>query len=141
MFLSDLQHPIVYSVLLELADSGSMTAVRFNAAQLLNSLPTHSQVLESLRAALQGRQPARELSSLLHCGPADGVAGLAPARLLYHLQVLVLCAQPLQSYKLCSIMACVASKAYSCVRLTFKLRIASSCRCILAYWLDTPAAL
>lgn len=76
-----MQHPNIYGVLLELADHCDVPDVRANAVQLLNSLPTHSQVLDSIRAALQGGQAAQELESLL-CS-----SQLAPTKLLYTLQV------------------------------------------------------
>lgn len=76
-----MQHPDIYGVLLELADHCDVPDVRANAVQLLNYLPTHSQVLDSIRAALQGPQPAQDLENLL--SPSQ----IAPTRLLYTLQV------------------------------------------------------
>lgn len=76
-----MQHPDIYGVLLELADHCDVPDVRANAVQLLNCLPTHSQVLDSIRAALQGPQPAQDLENLL--SPSH----IAPTRLLYTLQV------------------------------------------------------
>ena len=78
-----MQHPNIYGVLLELADHCNVADVRANAVQLLNCLPTHSQVLDSLRAALQGPQAAQDLESLL----CQSQAVVAPTRLLYTLQV------------------------------------------------------
>ncbi|KAL3156421.1 hypothetical protein ABBQ38_000732 [Trebouxia sp. C0009 RCD-2024] len=82
------EHPNIYGVLLELADHCDVPDVRANAVQLLNSLPTHSQVLDSIRAALQGGQAAQELESLL-CS-----SQLAPTKLLYTLQALSALLQP-----------------------------------------------
>ena len=76
-----MQHPDIYGVLLELADHSDVPDVRASAVQLLNSLPTHSQVLKSIRAALQGPKAAQDLESLL-CSSQD-----APTKLLYTLQV------------------------------------------------------
>lgn len=78
-----MQHPNIYGVLLELADHCNVADVRANAVQLLNCLPTHSQVLDSLRTALQGPQAAQDLESLL----CQSQAVVAPTRLLYTLQV------------------------------------------------------
>lgn len=79
-----MQHPDIYGVLLELADHCDVPDVRANGVQLLNCLPTHSQVLDSIRAALQGPQAAQDLESLLCQSQAVAVA---PTRLLYTLQV------------------------------------------------------
>lgn len=71
-------------MLLELADHCDVADVRANAVQLLNCLPTHSQVLDSIRTALQGPQAAQDLESLLFQSQAVAVAS---TRLLYTLQV------------------------------------------------------
>lgn len=76
-----MQHPDIYGVLVELADHCNVPDVRANAVQLLNSLPTHSQVVDSIKAALQGGQAAQDLDSLL-CS-----SQVAPTKLLYTLQV------------------------------------------------------
>ncbi len=81
-----LQHSNVYRVLLTLADFCPVPGVRENAVQLLNSLPTHSLVLDSLRAALQGSQPVQQFVTLLQARSADGTVGIPHARLLYTLQ-------------------------------------------------------
>lgn len=94
-FALHLQHPTIYGVLLELADHCNVPDVRANAVQLLNCLPTHSQVLASIRTALQGPQAAKELESLLFQRQTDAVAS---TRLLYTLQV---CRQSRRHTKSC----------------------------------------
>ena len=81
-----LQHSVVYPVLLALADFCEAPGVRQNAVQLLNSLPTQSQVLADLRAALQSPQPMQDFKKLLYVQQADGALAMLPARLLYFLQ-------------------------------------------------------
>ena len=97
-----MQHPDIYGVLLELADHCDVPDVRANAVQLLNCLPTHSQMLDSIRAALQGPQAAQELESLL-CSSQD-----APTKLLYTLQV--------SSIATCDIHRSTSAKVWHAVR-------------------------
>ena len=86
ILLSCTQHSIVYPVLLTLADFCDVPGVRENSVQLLNSLPTQSQVLDNLRAALQSPQPVQDFQQLLCVQQTAGQFGMPPARLLYFLQ-------------------------------------------------------
>ena len=76
----------MYPVLLTLADFPGMPAMREYAVQLLGSLPTYSQVVEALSAALHSPQPAQNIMGLLYERQPDGTPGAKPARLHYTLQ-------------------------------------------------------
>lgn len=86
-----LQHSSIYPVLLGLTDFSSLPLVRANAKQLLDCLPTYSQVLTDLAAALQGSDPAAEMHKLLHVQQPPEAVSSTPGQLLYTLQVMLLC--------------------------------------------------
>ena len=81
-----MQHPGVYQVLLALTDLSDAPGVRETAVQLLNSLPTHSEVLQALRAALHSPRPAEKIQALLYVRQPDGTLAAKPARLHSTLQ-------------------------------------------------------
>ena len=73
----------MYDVLLSLADVSSDQLVRQNAMQLLETMPTDSNVVQKLMAVLDSKTPCQGMWQLL---VGTGTAA-KPARLLYTIQV------------------------------------------------------
>ncbi len=73
----------MYDVLLALADVSSDQSVRQNAMQLLETMPTDSNVVQQLTAVLESKSPCQGMWQLLI---GTGTAA-KPARLLYTIQV------------------------------------------------------
>jgi hypothetical protein len=75
----------MYDLLFTLADSAPAADVRQPALDLLQQLPTRSNILEELRKAVSGPSPYKSLKQVLQ---PEGEAPITPFLLLYTLQAL-----------------------------------------------------
>lgn len=85
------QHPIIYKLLLWLANYGPSPLLRTQSVRLLNFLPTDRSLVAQFAAALSSTDTAAQLKPLLLKGSEHGDSTPAPAGLLYRVQV---CAKP-----------------------------------------------